>query len=1252
MHRVIPWGDCRLKAPPRVVLLAGLAGLIVAVLPALVQAQRQGVEAGGDTLDLLDDLNKDGGNWWNDAWPLRRQIILEGPGLDALDQGVAFFSEPDPLLLCNTGRCLPDGADLRILTRDGRMLPCGVVHFGRDDGACQLWCIVPDDELAEASELAGRRVSLYLYYGNRQAEAQDANLPERVVPPRNSEIVAWAAPEETAPGAEPPATPAIGSFHGSVIAIEAEQFQSPPPGPSSSPHVLVQPMPEASAAAVLVPRGPVAADKPATVAAAAAISEPGAWRVHVRFQTGDGTSAFKPFKLRVGGNQFDCGGDNPATETGFRWQSFVARIGAPDLAEGVVKLAIEFTGPSAPDCVLLTRDARYLPDYRDVTGPLWMRFKLLDDARDAPAAEVSAPLSAALEPFYVHWYCIHTPYSERGMLGDTACYLFRNRMARVKANARPLLADAANLIAPGEWSDWGLSLHSTAYTWFSQINFLSHGDIGSRPLSNVRAAYQVATRPDPARVYHEGVDVVGPGGLRIRMPTGLDQASLSQVEGFGEWAGRRFKLVEDLGFSANEGPTRIMTATMGHFFETPTEIDQYLKTSNYLGLNTACVHHQDQEMFARLCEQYRIDHGLSHPFVYGISFDGLTGPRAGRTFAQTAEEIVEDQAAAFYKSTQADKSWVWKHARWGIVGDEIGPAVSSLEINGHPFFKGLFIEYLEAQGLKPEFFGAQRWDEIRAIDYIVESDSRLQDALARQRRIEETNRAVEEAAGRDFAVDGPASGDDLGADVLESIAGEGQSVAPPATLEPRFEKRIYHWTQKFRSDYTCRFYRQVTAALHRYTPDDYRVTVNLQAAPAQAGVMWDGALNIFDLGRRRAFDALYTEDWHGGTCNVAFAMGLLRAASRRHQQELGSYVVGGMPQGRVLANLSQGTRLLVFYLYGPVHNIGPVWGEDSATMRDIGRGLRLAGRTEDDLLASRNRPADAALLVANTSEINGRHFAYDFGRDRIALLTAMCDAQLPLDIIGEEEVVEDDILKNYRALFVCDPHVNSRAQEIIKQWVADGGTLWSTYAGLARQEYDEPSDRFDEVFGLSSRGPIEPAPAAGQGANAATITVPRGGLLPAIEFEASYCQPRYQLSTGQALAHFADRLPAIVHNRHGRGQAFLNAFQTRVFLARDARLLPLVAAPAHAAKVRPHVRANQPELFTVVHDGPRQTVVFLFNDSATRPVALPLEVLLPKPARDAVSGRGGRVEWTMKGNSAVVQIALPAREGEILVFLY
>jgi hypothetical protein len=1212
---------------------ARLASLFLAVVSVVLssaaasfaQSSKPKATTKSDLSDVLNELEaKAGDAWWNPEWKLRRKVVLEGPGLATVQGGLVFFRELDPLLLFNTHRCQDQFADLRIVTRNGKVMPAGVLNFGSDDGSCQIWCELTGDERTS------RNPTFYIYYNNPRARAEQNMASRRLDPLEDSGIYAWLGEEETAPDTKPTAALKVGSFFAATVAVEAELFRQA--DGTALPPTLAVASKQASAGGLVQLSTIKGRELPFIVNGTANLATAGKWRVHVRYQNGMAKKAYEPFTLVVAGKEFICGTERRPNAT-FRWESFDA-----ELPSGEAKLSLKLTGPAAPDCIILSSDLHYRPDYRDVTGPVAMRFRVLGEQD---------------QPYYIDWYCVHTPYSAEGPQGDSACFLFRDRVAISRGNAAPLAKDPSNLAHFNQWTAWGRSLHSRAFTWFSEIRLIEGNSARPKPIRNARVAYQVATRPDPSRIYHEGVEeITQASSIRVRMPTGLDQASLAAIEGFGDWAKRRFEIARDLGFRPDEGPRKLLTTTMVHNLETPTELDNYLKTCNWLGLNTTCLHYHDDALLGKLADQYHMIGALTHPFTYKLEPPGDAQPLPGKSYAETARAIVAEKADKYYAAWgKRPKTWANQRFLYGILGDEIGPAASSLQINKEPFYKGLFVEYLKKHNLTPEFFGASGWEDVTAIDYIAESNSNVAEALNRQRIIDETERAVQQLAERDITGAGLVRPNERpSTDVLDELT--KPKAAAATALDPQYEKRRCHWTQKFRSEFTCLFYRECTDAAKRYAPPGFQCSVNLQAMPAQAGQMWDGGLNIFDLARLRGFDSLYTEDWTGGTYNVSFAMGLLKAAARKHNQDTGSYVVGYQPQGRVLANLAQGARTLVFYLYGPVHLIGPVWGEHAPTMKDIGEAMRLAARAEDDLLAARNRPSDVALLVANTSEINNRYFSYEFGRERIAMYTALADAQMPVDIIGEEEILEDGALGRYRALYVGDLHVDSRAQQKIKDWVADGGTLWASYAALGRQEYDEPSTAMDEVFGLKSRGPLEPQPSirAKPQPPAAKVTVIQNELLPAFEFDGSYCQPKYELSTGKALGQFADGSPAIVHNRFGQGQAFLNAFQARIFVNHAPQLIPLVLTAARAAGARQHVRASVPELFTMVHDGPKQTVVYLYNDSQTETKTLPLEVVLPKLAAKATSSRSGPLPITARSDAAVVNISLPPRTGDIVVF--
>jgi hypothetical protein len=254
-------------------------------------------------------------------------------------------------------------------------------------------------------------------------------------------------------------------------------------------------------------------------------------------------------------------------------------------------------------------------------------------------------------------------------------------------------------------------------------------------------------------------------------------------------------------------------------------------------------------------------------------------------------------------------------------------------------------------------------------------------------------------------------------------------------------------------------------------------------------------------------------------------------------------------------------------------------------------------------------------------------------------------------------------------------------QHKIKEWVESGGTVWADYAGLARQEYDQPSPLFDEVFGLQSRGPLTPYAYGGYG----VAKVPMGPAVKVAksemfaideikgisfrgrtdELSGHHAVPAWKVAKGQILATFDNGKPAMLHNKFGKGEAWLCGFMAGMAYTtsggpyssapRGPFSTPLrgqlITVPARRALVPTHLKLAGYGVLTAVHDGPGQTVVFLTNGPADLKAA-PLSVKLSKAPKSAYSATGKAINFKMEGTTATLPLDLPKGESEIIVFRY
>jgi hypothetical protein len=214
----------------------------------------------------------------------------------------------------------------------------------------------------------------------------------------------------------------------------------------------------------------------------------------------------------------------------------------------------------------------------------------------------------------------------------------------------------------------------------------------------------------------------------------------------------------------------------------------------------------------------------------------------------------------------------------------------------------------------------------------------------------------------------------------------------------------------------------------------------------------------------------------------------------------------------------------------------------------------------DDLIAEGTlRPATVGLILSESTDLWDRvtpgaadglqpDDADDFpstayNQERKSLWTALRHAQIPVDVVVEEDLA-DGSAGQYRVLFLAADRLSRAAAAGLAAWVGDGGTLISVAGGGLRDEYDEPLSTLLPVYGLRGEAlekvttfvrPRIELPRLRPLDTIATQVDGEAIQLPALAFK----QRLDPLPTTQVLARFGDGAPAAAANRFGRGQAIL-----------------------------------------------------------------------------------------------------------------
>jgi hypothetical protein len=246
------------------------------------------------------------------------------------------------------------------------------------------------------------------------------------------------------------------------------------------------------------------------------------------------------------------------------------------------------------------------------------------------------------------------------------------------------------------------------------------------------------------------------------------------------------------------------------------------------------------------------------------------------------------------------------------------------------------------------------------------------------------------------------------------------------------------------------------------------------------------------------------------------------------------------------------------------------------TIRDI-------GAVEDYLYDGRVLPSRAAILLSGATDIwetskseddfnitdyhnNPNSNAYN--HEMKCLWLALRHLQMPVDFLIEDDIA-DGYLKNYNVLYIIGDHIDHRAAEGIRQWVADGGILFSVAGGGLLDEHDQRLNTLFPVYGIAEQSLLK------HNIHIRTkMELPRLETLDTITFETGAGLPRTSLpvlafkqtllvATGvEILGTYEDGTPAITRNYYGKGTAILcGTFPGAAYVKPAIPLLPWDRGP-------------------------------------------------------------------------------------------
>jgi len=422
----------------------------------------------------------------------------------------------------------------------------------------------------------------------------------------------------------------------------------------------------------------------------------------------------------------------------------------------------------------------------------------------------------------------------------------------------------------------------------------------------------------------------------------------------------------------------------------------------------------------------RITHAMGFPVpIYRKGREN--DPEAGCPFGSS----VAERTARGVRSSLEENLSVPVDEVWALTVDEIGTVIDrtpegKLHLNSCPRCQEAFRAYLKDQGVTPEEFGVSDWQDVRP--------------------------------------------------------------HWPAKGEPKPPSVQWYWTRKFNNYITAKLFtalkdafdaanrrkEQALASGETDSPAAKQPWIYSYALRGNTFLMGGHSLDFFDFYRYADNAFVYETSnrgpqiwgWDSYLCDVG------RVVSAKMNKRFGIYVKPhrGAPLQRALTAIARNVKMIYWYTYGPDYFKGDSFADRWDAVKLTSKAAHLIGKTEQVLWdSSWAEPARVAIVKPRASEVLGSNAAWENAK---WVYTALQHAHIPVDPIDEVMLAEEDLSK-YEVIYVNGSYLPRRSAEALARWVWQGGTLWTSGWGCARDEAGKPLKALEPVLGLAERGECE-----------------------------------------------------------------------------------------------------------------------------------------------------------------------------------
>lgn len=344
-------------------------------------------------------------------------------------------------------------------------------------------------------------------------------------------------------------------------------------------------------------------------------------------------------------------------------------------------------------------------------------------------------------------------------------------------------------------------------------------------------------------------------------------------------------------------------------------------------------------------------------------------------------------------------------------------------------------------------------------------------------------------------------------------------ITVPALVETEGDRKLYYWSRRYSGYLTPKLFSLACEALRAACPNP---AVQAFVALSGHYYFGDAyPLDVFQLAQYGGALTPGVSDWMGGGTwrwdshqTVAYSVAPYNAGARVYGGTPRSYPMMHcvFPSAfRSYTMLANNVRLLSYYTFGPSYTLpGDFWSEVPSCYRAVQETNNRACQVDDVLSNATLRPSRVALLFSMANEYWGEDGAAaptgagnpanwhwrprDSFSDKRATFLGLSHEYYQPELVTEDQAAAS-ALAHYDVVYVLDSVVSTNTRARLKEFLEGGGLVWTCADALQWDEYGNPDDFLARTANLTRTYTREErnrrlTPAAGETGIRAQDTLP------------------------------------------------------------------------------------------------------------------------------------------------------------------